>query len=538
MDPEQREEYQKQVGATSNLDKIVKTGYKALQLEYSFTYAPQAAGRIHTVFEKGFIMAEVMKFEDLKEAGSEQAVKSAEKYRQQGRNYTVEDVDITFFKFNAGADTFDYSLRRTGKAGSVVSYQIPRGEEYDFFDLSLGCLKTLCGQLFFCRRLRAADSESPSTKAWCVLTRGGESLFLFLLFVSASLPLSNATFASLLFETREERSKMHFLFSLTRPPLPVHSASSRGTDFVLVQNRQVATPVSRVINGGPNNSQPRIIFVPNRSQTSATQPMNTSQPVYLFQNGSQSSQPILIPVIPNQPNKPQLVQVATLTSGAPTTGVSQMVLTPAGQQAPIQAQQPPPQQQRFIIAKTETKPEPQYQSAYIMQPAQIHKPPQVMNPFPQPPSPSKQSSSGEQQRITYGKFHINLDPNDPLKWIITYDSDQPNNAVPPPVQNTPPAGQTITPSSLGGMFMSPPDSVNDTKKQAKRIACNCPNCQSNQNKPNGERQRLHICHVCNKTYGKTSHLRTHLRGHAGNKPFACDWNMCTKKFTRSDELLL
>ncbi|CAD5206745.1 unnamed protein product [Bursaphelenchus okinawaensis] len=118
MDPEQREEYQKQVGATSNLDKIVKTGYKALQLEYFFTCgkdevrawtiqvgtkAPQAAGRIHTDFEKGFIMAEVMKFEDLKEAGSEQAVKSAGKYRQQGRNYTVEDGDIIFFKFNAGA---------------------------------------------------------------------------------------------------------------------------------------------------------------------------------------------------------------------------------------------------------------------------------------------------------------------------------------------------------------------------------------------------------------------------------------------------
>ncbi|GFQ92678.1 obg-like ATPase 1 [Trichonephila clavata] len=67
------------------------------------TKAPQAAGRIHTDFEKGFIMAEVMKFDDFKEEGSEAALKASGKYRQQGRNYVVEDGDIIFFKFNAGA---------------------------------------------------------------------------------------------------------------------------------------------------------------------------------------------------------------------------------------------------------------------------------------------------------------------------------------------------------------------------------------------------------------------------------------------------
>lgn len=102
----------------SVLDKIIVTGYKALQLEYFFTAgpdevrawtiqkgtkAPQAAGRIHTDFEKGFIMAEVMHFADFKEEGSEAGAKAAGKYRQQGRNYVVEDGDIIFFKFNAGA---------------------------------------------------------------------------------------------------------------------------------------------------------------------------------------------------------------------------------------------------------------------------------------------------------------------------------------------------------------------------------------------------------------------------------------------------
>jgi obg-like ATPase 1 len=67
------------------------------------TKAPQAAGRIHTDFEKGFIMAEVMKYDDFKEHGTEALVKAAGKYRQQGKAYTVEDGDIILFKFNAGA---------------------------------------------------------------------------------------------------------------------------------------------------------------------------------------------------------------------------------------------------------------------------------------------------------------------------------------------------------------------------------------------------------------------------------------------------
>uniref|UniRef100_A0A914CBT6 Obg-like ATPase 1 n=1 Tax=Acrobeloides nanus TaxID=290746 RepID=A0A914CBT6_9BILA len=118
MQPEERENYIKETGVPSALDKIIKTGYKALQLEYFFTAgkdevkawtiqkgtkAPQAAGRIHTDFEKGFIMAEVMKVADLIEAGNENAVKAAGKYRQQGRNYVVEDGDVILFKFNAGA---------------------------------------------------------------------------------------------------------------------------------------------------------------------------------------------------------------------------------------------------------------------------------------------------------------------------------------------------------------------------------------------------------------------------------------------------
>ncbi|XP_042076328.1 obg-like ATPase 1 isoform X2 [Haplochromis burtoni] len=113
---EERQKYSTEHKTQSALSKIIKAGYAALQLEYFFTAgpdevrawtirkgtkAPQAAGKIHTDFERGFIMAEVMKFQDFKEEGSESAVKAAGKYRQQGRNYIVEDGDIIFFKFNA-----------------------------------------------------------------------------------------------------------------------------------------------------------------------------------------------------------------------------------------------------------------------------------------------------------------------------------------------------------------------------------------------------------------------------------------------------
>lgn len=62
--------------------------------------APQAAGVIHTDFEKGFIKAEAYSVDDLRQYGSEAKIKEAGKYRQEGKDYVVQDGDVLFFKFN------------------------------------------------------------------------------------------------------------------------------------------------------------------------------------------------------------------------------------------------------------------------------------------------------------------------------------------------------------------------------------------------------------------------------------------------------
>ncbi|KAG0043877.1 hypothetical protein BGZ83_010945 [Gryganskiella cystojenkinii] len=111
------EDASQQVGSpiVSALPEIVIKGREALSLQQFFTagpgevrswttrkntLAPQSAGVIHTDFERGFIMAEIMKMDDLKELGSEAAVKAAGKYYSKGKDYPVEDGDVIYFKFN------------------------------------------------------------------------------------------------------------------------------------------------------------------------------------------------------------------------------------------------------------------------------------------------------------------------------------------------------------------------------------------------------------------------------------------------------
>lgn len=97
------------------LNRLIRASYHLLGLQTFFTAggketrawtfktgtkAPQAAGIIHSDFERGFIRAEVMAFADLDQFESEAAVKEAGKLRVEGKDYVMEDGDIVEFRFN------------------------------------------------------------------------------------------------------------------------------------------------------------------------------------------------------------------------------------------------------------------------------------------------------------------------------------------------------------------------------------------------------------------------------------------------------
>ncbi|XP_064104587.1 transcription factor Sp4-like isoform X1 [Macrobrachium nipponense] len=138
---------------------------------------------------------------------------------------------------------------------------------------------------------------------------------------------------------------------------------------------------------------------------------------------------------------------------------------------------------------------------------------------------------------------------------VTTSSAQPTTAI--PTQILPGGAQLISASgiqcegdskwvvSTGGQVSQPQvvpqpeDSPvnNGGKSRLRRVACTCPNCKEG-DRGGEHKKKVHICHIpgCNKMYGKTSHLRAHLRWHSGDRPFACSWLFCNKRFTRSDEL--
>lgn len=116
VDPDERRMFLEELGLSeSGLDQVIKTGYETLGLQTFYTIgpkeahawtitrgmtAPQAAGKIHTDFEKGFIRAEIITPSDFLALGGEVAVKEAGKMRLVGRDYVMNDGDICHFLFN------------------------------------------------------------------------------------------------------------------------------------------------------------------------------------------------------------------------------------------------------------------------------------------------------------------------------------------------------------------------------------------------------------------------------------------------------
>ena len=116
LEEDEREEFLEEMGLTEpGLNRVIRAGYELLNLQTYFTAgekevrawtvkkgatAPQAAGVIHTDFEKGFIRAEITAYDDFVEYNGEKGAKEAGKLTVQGKEYIMQDGDVTHFRFN------------------------------------------------------------------------------------------------------------------------------------------------------------------------------------------------------------------------------------------------------------------------------------------------------------------------------------------------------------------------------------------------------------------------------------------------------
>ena len=116
LEDDEKTEFLEELGLDEpGLNRVIRAGYDLLGLQTFFTAgekevrawtvrqgatAPQGAGRIHTDFEKGFIRAEVVAYDDFMEFQGEQGAKDAGKWRLEGKEYLMNEGDVVHFRFN------------------------------------------------------------------------------------------------------------------------------------------------------------------------------------------------------------------------------------------------------------------------------------------------------------------------------------------------------------------------------------------------------------------------------------------------------
>lgn len=249
-----------------------------------------------------------------------------------------------------------------------------------------------------------------------------------------------------------------------------------------------------------------------------------SQPMQQIQQIQQS------PVIQAQPAQPT-------TSASQTTSVvtSQPSQT---QTITITPQKPDPEPPKWIV-KQESSPAPTIISTSQPQPTASTQSNQtsilpVITQVTSIPSTTTIQPASKNLPVASSASQVTIQP---APFVVSTSSDTKTTTTTTTI--------SVTPSAVTLQRASNQTSVNvninvnsdqDVKPRVRRVACTCPNCVMPDRST--DRKKQHICHVtgCNKVYGKTSHLRAHLRWHTGERPFVCNWVFCGKRFTRSDEL--
>lgn len=341
----------------------------------------------------------------------------------------------------------------------------------------------------------------------------------------------------------------------TQPsPQPITITNAQGQQMTVIpQQMRSNQNIIQIPNiPGLQSMQPQIQHIPGigNVQVISANALNgnfMSQPIQTIQQIPQSS------------------MVQTQTSQAQTQHTQQQLqtTTSSSQQSTTVSSQPTQTQTITISPQTisHIKSEQESPTKWIIKP-DIQPSPVVVNTSSSAPSSHSQTivttqSQGHHQTTILPVITqvTSIAPSTPIQpapknLIVTSSASQVTIQPAPIAAKSEPKTSTtttisVTPAAVTLQPATSQTSVNvninvssdqEVKPRVRRVACTCPNCVMPDR--SSDRKKQHICHVsgCNKVYGKTSHLRAHLRWHTGERPFVCNWVFCGKRFTRSDEL--